>query len=316
MTIGRPGIDATTAFPTVSPVTAALFPAIPLRTVSSTPRIVAAPPKSDTEPTTARARAEVPQPLPLRATDDAVKTDPSAGYATRLSAAFGRCGTTATLPSISGWRPGCSSAKPATRRQRGGARDVAVSSFPAGLGFGGGAVVIAAVVVATVVVAAVVVGVVDVTVVLTSVVVVAVVSVVVVVVVAASGGPAWMPPAASPAANSDSTTTTTPTRRRIRRIIAEMCKDGASRPAGQRPVSSRRNAPTVRGSTPCFRSKRFASELSASARTSSSRVAPSRHAAPSTALSTTSCVRPPTPPECGSSRDWHGLPSAYVFGAA
>src|SRR4051794_5663869 len=144
MTIGRPGIAATTAFPTVSPVTAALFPAIPLRTVSSTPRIVAAPPKSDTEPTTARARAEVPQPLPLRATDDAVKTDPSAGYATRLSAALGRCGTTATLPSISGWCPGCSSAKPATRRQRGGARGVAVSSFPAGLGFGAGAVVIAA----------------------------------------------------------------------------------------------------------------------------------------------------------------------------
>src|SRR4051794_22675558 len=154
MTIGRPGSAATTVLPTVSPVTAALFPAIPSRTASSTLRIVAAPPKRDREPTTARARAEVPQPLPLRATDDAVKTEPSAGYVTRLSAALGRCGTTATRPSVSGWRPGCSSAKPETRRQRGGARRVAVSSFPAGFAFGAGAVVVAAVVVATVVVAA------------------------------------------------------------------------------------------------------------------------------------------------------------------
>src|SRR3954469_19577150 len=139
MTIGRPGSAATAVLPTVSPVTPVLlFPAIPFRTLSSTLRIVAAPPKRETEPTTARAGADVPQPLPLRATDDAVRTEPSAGYATPLSAALDRRGTTATLPSVTGRRPGCSSAKPARRRQRGAARDAAVNSFPAGFGFGPG----------------------------------------------------------------------------------------------------------------------------------------------------------------------------------
>src|SRR5215208_2168369 len=188
MTIGRPGSAATTVLPTVTPLTAALFPAIPLRTPSSTLRIVAAPPKSETEPTTASARADFPQPLPRRLTDDAVRTEPSAGYATPSSPALERRGITATLPSASGRRPGCSSAKPASRRQRGDARGVAVSSFPAG--FGAGAVVVEVVVVATVVVAAVVVGAVVVAVVVTSVVVVVAVSVVVVVVVVARGGPA------------------------------------------------------------------------------------------------------------------------------
>src|SRR5215218_696372 len=180
MTIGRPGSAATTVLPTVTPLTAALLPAIPLRTPSSTLRIVAAPPKSETEPTTAWARAVVPQPLPRRLTDDAVRTEPSAGYATPSSPALERRGITATLPSASGRRPGCSSAKPASRRQRGDARGVAVSSFPAGFGFGFGAVVVGAVIVATVVVAAVVVG--AVVVVVTSLVVIVVVSVVVVVV--------------------------------------------------------------------------------------------------------------------------------------
>src|SRR4051794_35185170 len=182
MTIGRPGSAATTVLPTVTPLTIAGLPAIPLRTLSSMLRTVAAPPKSDTEPTAARARAVVPQPLPLRLTEDAVRTDPSAGYATPLSAALERRGTTATLPSVTGWRPGCSSANPASRRQRGDARGVAVNSFPAGFGLGGaGAVVTGTVVVATVVVAAVVVEVVAV-VVVAPVVTVVVVSVVVVVV--------------------------------------------------------------------------------------------------------------------------------------
>src|SRR5262249_32539618 len=82
------------------------------------------------------------------------------------------------------------------------------------------------------------------------------------------------------------------------------------------PASARRIAATALGSTPCFSLKRFASALSAIASTSSSRVAPSRQAAASTARSTTSCVKPPSPPECGSGRDSHGFPRAYVEGAA
>src|SRR3954447_3674840 len=196
MTIGRPGSAATTVLPTVTPLTIAGLPAIPLRTLSSMLRTVAAPPKSDTEPTAARARAVVPQPLPLRLTEDAVRTDPSEGYATPLSAALERRGTTATLPRVSGWRPGCSRANPASTRQRGDARGVAIHSFPAGFGLGAGAVVTGAVVVATVVVAAVVVEVV-VVVVVAPVVTVVVVSVVVVAVVVASGGPACIAPAAT-----------------------------------------------------------------------------------------------------------------------
>src|SRR3954449_4919386 len=143
MTIGRPGSAATDVLPTVRPLTTAGFPATPLRTSSATLRIVAAPPKSETERTKALARALVPQPLPLRPTDDAVRTDPSAGYATPLSAALERRGTTATSPSVSGCRPGCSSAKPASTRHRGDARGVAVSSFPADFGWGAGVVIVA-----------------------------------------------------------------------------------------------------------------------------------------------------------------------------
>src|SRR6476659_3086521 len=156
MTIWRPGTAATTVLPIVSPLTTACSPAMPPRTSSSTLRIVAAPPNSESEPTTARARALVSQPPPVRLSDEAVNTDPSAGYTTALSDARERRGTTATGPSASGRRPGCSNAKPASTRQRGAARGVDVSSLPAGFGLGAGEVVVATVVVGTVVVGAVV----------------------------------------------------------------------------------------------------------------------------------------------------------------
>src|SRR5262249_51539845 len=144
-----PGVAATSFPPTVSPVTAAFFPAMPSRTPTSTLRIVAAPPKSDNDPTTARASALVLHPLPLRPTDEAVSTDPSPGYAPPSSLAPARPRTPGTGRGARGGRPGRSSAKPASTRQRGVATGVATSSFPAerGFGFGGGAVVAATVVV-------------------------------------------------------------------------------------------------------------------------------------------------------------------------
>src|SRR5437763_777021 len=224
MTIGRPGIAATTVLPTVRPLTAAGCPAMPPRTFNSTLRIVAAPPNRDTEPTEACARALVPQPLPLRLTDDAVSTEPSAGYATPLSPALELRGTTATGPSVSGARPGCSSANPASARQRGAGSGAAVRTFPAGFGAGEGAVVVTTVVVAAVVVAAVVVAavVVATVVVVSTVVTPVVVSVMVV-------GRAWIPPAATPAPSSASISTTTPAQRRMRPIIAEIFRIGDSR---------------------------------------------------------------------------------------
>ena len=191
MTIGRPGVAATGAVPTESPVTDAPVPAVPFETPSSTPCTVTAPPKSDSEPTCAWPRAPGPQPLPRKLTEEAVRTDPFAGYVTPLMDMLGARGSTATSPSVIGDRPGSSSANPASRAQRGVPRGAAVRSLPAGFGagFGGSAaVVVGAVVVAVavVVVAAVVVGCV-VTSVVVGVVTVAAVSLVV---VSESGDPA------------------------------------------------------------------------------------------------------------------------------